>query len=81
MNYSAFCKVLHTSLTSAEYIPEEEIPATDDELQWTKGYGVLHALRDKGAGNATAAELLLVRAKTNRVITNPEIRRALAKEF
>lgn len=81
MSYSEFCKIAATPLTLEEMRSTAVIEdATPQEIQWWKGWQVKRAIRHKGAGVATAAELELLENKTSLVISAHDYRAAKAKE-
>ncbi len=50
----------HSGKLSDPYPRDEEVPATTQEVGWIKWLQVKRALRHKGAGVATRADLLLL---------------------
>lgn len=81
MSYAEFCKAASTPLTPEEMHSTAEVDdATNQEIQWWKGWQVKRALRHKGAGRPTVAELELLENKTGVVISARDYEAARARE-
>jgi hypothetical protein len=81
MNYPEFCQSLQVPLTAKEMASTDEVePATAQEIQWLKSWQVKRAIKHKGAGNPTRADLELLENKTGIVVSIDDYRAVRAKE-
>lgn len=82
MNYAEFCLEAQRELSAEEMTSTDSVEnATNQEVQWWKGWQVKRALRHKGAGNSTRQDLELLEEKTSVVFSNADYRAARAREI